>query len=82
MNSRAVGSSAVYARDLDGRSLTFVPEDEDGTYRDRETGSRWNFSGQAVDGPLAGAQLDEVPHGNHFWFAWAVFRPDTRVWGD
>ena len=22
-----------------------------------------------------------VPHGNHFWFAWAVFRPETRIWG-
>ncbi|NIR43478.1 MAG: DUF3179 domain-containing protein, partial [Gemmatimonadetes bacterium] len=23
--------------------------------------------------------LEPVPHGNHFWFAWAVFKPETRV---
>lgn len=81
MNSRAVGSSAVYARELDGRELSFEAAGDDGTYRDRETGTLWNFSGQGVDGPLAGKQLTEVPHGNHFWFAWAVFRVDTKVWG-
>ena len=81
LNSRAVGSSAVYARAARGRTLTFAPADEDGTYRDRETGTLWNFSGQAIEGELTGAQLDEIPHGNHFWFAWAVFRPETRIWG-
>ena len=34
---------------------------------------------QAVDGELKGTHLDPVQHGNHFWFAWAVFRPDTKV---
>ncbi len=77
---RAVGSSAVYSATVDGRVLHFETTDRPATYRDRETGSRWNVSGQATDGPLEGQQLDEVPHGNHFWFAWAVFRPDTRIW--
>lgn len=80
MNSREVGSTAVYSRIAAGRTLSFDPAEEDGEFRDRETGSLWNFSGVAVDGPLAGTSLDEVPHGNHFWFAWAVFRPETRVW--
>jgi hypothetical protein len=22
-----------------------------------------------------------VAHGNHFWFAWAVFKPETEVRG-
>ncbi len=81
MNSRKVGSSAVYKRTVGGRTLSFEPAGEDGRFRDRETGSIWNFAGRAVEGPLAGTQLEEVPHGNHFWFAWAVFRPDTKVWG-
>ena len=69
----------MYEAAADGRSLSFDP-DGDATYRDRETGSLWNVSGVAVDGPLEGTSLAEVPHGNHFWFAWAVFRPETRIW--
>ena len=30
--------------------------------------------------PLAGRQLEPVVHGNHFWFAWAAFAPETTVW--
>ena len=22
----------------------------------------------------------EIIHGNHFWFSWVVFRPDTEIW--
>jgi hypothetical protein len=80
-DSRAVGSTAVYARDVAGRTLTFSPAGEAGRYRDRETGTLWNFAGRGVEGPLANAQLEEVPHGNHFWFAWTAFRPGTRIWG-
>lgn len=80
MDGRAVGSSAVYETMADGRSLTFETTDQRAIYRDGETGSFWNFAGQAVDGPMEGAQLSEVPHGNHFWFAWVVFRPETRIW--
>jgi hypothetical protein len=80
-DGRAVGSSAVYRARWNGRPLTFDPTEEDGAYRDRETGTVWSLSGRAVEGELAGAQLEEVPHGNHFWFAWAVFRPDTEIWG-
>ena len=76
---RDVGSSAVFDARADGRPLTFEPEG-DGRFRDRETDSLWNMSGQAVDGELLGTQLDEVAHGNHFWFAWAAFLPDTEVW--
>lgn len=47
--------------------------------RDQETGSQWNLLGQAIDGPLAGAQLTPVVHLNTFWFAQAAFRPDTTV---
>ena len=49
-------------------------------FRDRETRSTWNLSGKATAGPVAGAQLNEIVHGNHFWFSWAVFRPETEIW--
>jgi hypothetical protein len=76
---RDVGSSTTFAPDFGGRRLTFEPVG-DGAFRDRETGSTWNLSGKATRGPAAGTQLSEIVHGNHFWFAWAVFRPETEIW--
>ena len=75
--ARVVGSTAVYEPFVDGEMLTFVVEDQ--IIVDRQTGSKWNILGQAVDGPLQGSQLTPVVHGNHFWFAWAAFNPDTLV---
>ena len=75
---RPVGSTAVYEPFVNGRKLTF--EVQEGVIVDRETGSRWSILGQAVDGPLEGDKLAPVLHGNHFWFAWAAFNPDTEIW--
>lgn len=71
------GSTTVFERTLDGQSLTFQVT-EDGI-RDIETGSLWNLLGVAVDGELTGAKLEPVIHANHFWFAWAVFQPETVI---
>jgi hypothetical protein len=86
---RDVGSAGVFDRRTDRLTgapslpaepvLTFVAGG-DGTFQDDQTGSSWSVTGRATDGPLAGAEMAVVPHGNHFWFAWAAFRPDTRVW--
>jgi len=76
--SADVGAGVAYSRRAGGQTLTFEPS-EDG-FRDVETGSGWDINGRAVSGPMAGAQLDPMIHGNHFWFAWAVFKPHTRVW--
>ena len=78
-SGRDVGSSTSFSPIVGGRALTFEPGG-DGRFRDLETGTEWNLSGRAVKGELAGTQLAEVVHGNHFWFAWGVFRPDTEVW--
>ncbi|MGH7614407.1 MAG: DUF3179 domain-containing protein [Gemmatimonadales bacterium] len=77
-DGRDIGATAVFDRRLDGRVLSFEPAG-DGRFRDRETGSAWLLSGRAVSGPLAGRRLVPIPHGNHFWFAWAVFRPNTTL---
>jgi hypothetical protein len=75
---RDVGTSGVFRRQLDRRTLTFRPAGNG--FEDRETGSRWTLDGRAVAGPLRGRRLTPVPHGDYFWFAWAAFRPDTRIW--
>ena len=77
IGSRNVGSAGAFVPILDGDPLTF--EYRDGAIVDVGTGSTWNVFGQAVDGPLAGTQLEQIVSGSHLWFAWAVFRPDTRV---
>lgn len=73
-----VGATGVFDPNLDGQKLTFT-KDEDG-FVDAETGSTWNILGQATDGPLAGQQLAPIVHGNHFWFSWAAFKPDTIIY--
>ena len=48
--------------------------------RDTATGSTWSFDGIGLDGPMAGAQLTPLVADSPFWFAWAIFRPETRIW--
>jgi len=76
---REVGATAVFSRSMAGRLLTFEPAG-DGRFRDRDTGSVWSMAGRAEAGPLQGARLEAIAHGDFFWFAWAVFRPETRIW--
>ncbi|MEM9565278.1 MAG: DUF3179 domain-containing protein [Actinomycetota bacterium] len=82
----AIGTGIALDRRVDGDVLTFERADgSDGDvatdrFVDVETGSTWTLLGLAVDGPLAGTQLDTVPHRNEFWFAWASFFPDALVY--
>ena len=73
-----VGASGVFSPQLDGRRLTFKAAGSD--FVDSETGSRWNLLGRAVSGELAGGQLTPIVHRDDFWFAWAAFKPATRVY--
>jgi hypothetical protein len=77
-SGRDVGSAAAFGRDLDGQTLTFRFDDE--KIMDEQTDSEWNVLGQAISGPLAGSELTPVVSVNHFWFSWAAFRPDTRIY--
>ncbi|MYE39572.1 MAG: DUF3179 domain-containing protein, partial [Chloroflexi bacterium] len=76
--SRDVGATGVFDAELDGQMLTFRVS-ADG-FADDQTGSVWNVLGQAVSGPLAGQSLTPIVHGNHFWFAWAAYAPETVVY--
>ncbi len=75
---RDVGSAGVFSRRLEGRTLTF--RSERGTILDEETGSEWNVLGVAMAGELKGKRLEPVVSVDHFWFSWAAFRPETRVY--
>lgn len=75
---RDVGAAVAYSRILDDRTLTF--EFAEGKIVDDQTGSVWNIFGLAVSGELVGKQLTPVVSINHFWFSWAAFRPETRIY--
>lgn len=73
-----VGANGVFARQLNGQTLTFTLVD--GQIRDEQTNSVWNIFGEAVAGELAGEALTTVVKVDHFWFSWAAFRPDTLIY--
>ncbi|CAM3561578.1 DUF3179 domain-containing protein [Deinococcus frigens] len=77
-DGRDVGAGVVFDRRVGGRTLTFGRVD--GSFRDRETGSTWTLTGQATAGALKGQTLKPVVHANHFWFAWAAYAPQTRIY--
>jgi hypothetical protein len=73
-----VGATGAFDPNLDRQKLTFRVEGEN--IIDEETGSTWNILGQATAGPLVGKELTPIVHGDHFWFSWAAFRPDTIIY--
>lgn len=76
-DGRDIGSAGAFRAEVDGAPVRF--EARDGAISDVGTGSRWNVLGTAVEGPLAGTRLEPLVSGTHFWFIWAVFKPDTVV---
>jgi hypothetical protein len=77
-SGRDVGAAAAFSRQINDQILTF--NFDGGVIKDRQTGSTWNVLGLAIDGELAGKQLTPVISINHFWFSWAAFKPETRVY--
>lgn len=73
-----VGATGVFRPVVDGEALNFEPEGQT-RFRDVETGSVWSVLGEAVEGPMAGTQLERIPHDDTFWFVQYAFRPETRV---
>jgi len=73
-----VGAGVAFSRTIDGQVLTFSVVD--GKILDDQTGSEWDVFGQAVSGELVGTQLEPFVSVNHFWFSWAAFKPETRIY--
>jgi len=78
-DGQGIGTGIAFSRMVDGQTLTFVAVD-DTTFRDKETGTRWNLLGTAVEGPLLGHELGIVVHQNEFWFAWSAFNEGAAVY--
>ena len=82
---RDVGATGVFDPSVDGQVLTFtrVPDaassDGPGGFTDDQTGSTWSILGRALDGPLAGTQLQPIEHIDTFWFAAAAYDPTIEL---
>jgi uncharacterized protein DUF3179 len=71
-----------FATRLEGQELEFVRPvaDSAGQVMDAATGSRWDFRGEAVSGPLRGRQLTPVYVLKDYWFDWMTYHPNTGVY--
>lgn len=72
------GTAAVFQREHEGQLLTFEV-DEQGRYRDAETGSHWSLSGSAESGPLQGEQLERAVSKRMYWFSAAAADPQIQI---
>jgi hypothetical protein len=63
---------------MDVQELTFRFDGEN--FVDNETESTWDFLGNAVSGHLQGQQLEAVVGVDYFWFAWAAFKLESRIY--
>ena len=77
-SGRDVGAAAAFSRQLDGQTLSFTFVEE--KIIDDQTKSEWNILGQAIVGELKGKRLTSLVSINHFWFSWAAFKPQTRIY--
>jgi hypothetical protein len=77
-DGRDIGATGVFRPVVNEEVLVFIVKNRE--IVDEKTGSIWDIFGRAVKGPLKGAQLEPMIHGDHFWFAWAAFKPDTVVY--
>ena len=95
INDQIGGEPVLVVLDMDGSSgIVFSRRSQDGeeltfslmeglTFTDEETGSTWDGrTGSAIDGPLAGTQLERKKSTKSYWFGWKDFFPDTRVYGE
>lgn len=69
----------TYMRSVDGQTLDFALR-EDGMIIDEQTTSTWSLDGKALDGALAGTQLDFVTSFVTEWYGWVAYHPETQVY--
>lgn len=73
-------AAAAFSRELDGLTLTFAFQADGQRFVDLETGSVWDAQGQAISGPLAGAELEQLNTRRSFWFSVAIAFPNVEVY--
>lgn len=72
------GSTKIFQRVVDSKKLEFYKVNNG--FADKETNTRWNFDGLAVEGPLKNKQLKPASFAPAYWFAWSGFYPHTTYY--
>jgi hypothetical protein len=70
----------AYSPVINGQILDFQYNPNTNKIMDKQTGSQWNFGGVAINGQLKGKQLARLTFDEGFWFSWAAFHPQTRIY--
>lgn len=75
-------SVRAFAPEVDGEFLELfvVPGSVPLRLRDGTRGSTWDFSGTALDGPLAGRKLEPLGVLKDYWFNWKHYNPEGRLY--
>ena len=78
----SANTARAFSRVVDGQELSLTVSDPANLIlTDGETGSTWNWLGQATAGPLTGKQLSPIEDAHTiFWFSWSVYHPHTVLY--
>lgn len=78
--SRAGNATAAGAPGPRGSESPAAPASATLVLVDAQTGSHWDYSGTAIDGPLAGHHLRRIQTVRDYWFDWRRYHPDGPVY--
>ena len=73
-------SVRAFETTVDGKNLEFLKKTDSGEIVDAETGSIWDFSGQAKSGELNTKQLTRVQVLKDYWFDWHTYHPKAQLY--
>ena len=79
----SANTGVVFSPTVDGKLLSFQRFETTGGFlmEDLETGTVWNpLTGVALEGPLAGAKLEQVASHYEFWFVWRDYRAENELY--
>jgi len=65
---------------IGGNILEFEYNNSNNKITDKQTGTEWNFDGEAVNGKLKGTHQNRLPFDEGFWFEWVAFHPQTQLY--
>ena len=71
----------AYDRSFDQQILHFEKFRNKPMYLiDKETSSKWNIDGVAVDGAMVGTELKFLPSFVSEWYGWSAYHPSTEIY--
>jgi len=80
-DERGPGGAAYRLRTIEGLEVRLSVAPGSRSFVDEETGSLFDETGTAIEGPLEGSFLEPVPYAyTSFWGSWTAFFPQTEVW--